>query len=155
MMTTKGSLHKQVIIPMNEKNAINFVKDSGTHVTNINRNLKNIKLDVIANFICAENKGVVIATNKVVSTLDLQTIEKYVKSSQCIEADYVESPRLPQSKFYLKIIGISYFSEQTNIQVTSEDIEKILKNTHIFNNIILALKPRIIKVFPKSDMAII
>jgi len=100
---------------MNEKNTINFVKDSGTHITNINRNLKNIKLDVMANFIRIKNKGIVIATNKIASTLDLQTIEKYIKNSQCIEADYVESPRLPQLKFYLKIIGISYFSEQTNI----------------------------------------
>ena len=154
-MTTKDPSHKQIIIPMNEKNTINFVKDSGAHISNINRNLKNIKLDIMANFICIENKEVVIVTNKIVSTLNLQTIKKYIKSSQFIEADHVESPRLPQSKSYLKIIGIPYLLEQTNIQVTSEDIEKILKNMHIFNNIILALKPRIIKVFPKSDMAII
>ena len=140
---------------MNEKNAINFVKNSGAHISNINRNLKNIKLDIMANFICIENKRVVIATNKIVSTLNLQTIKKYIKSSQFIEVNHVESSRLPQSKSYLKIIGIPYLLEQTNIQVTSEDIEKILKNTHIFNNIILALKPRIIKVSPKSDMTII
>jgi len=80
-MTTKTPSHKQVIIPMNEKNTINFVKNSGAHVSNIDRNLKNIKLDVMANFICIENKGVVIVANKIASTLDLQTIEKYVKSS--------------------------------------------------------------------------
>jgi len=100
---------------MNEKNAINFVKDSGTHIININRNFKNIKSDVMADLICIENKRVVIAINKVVSTLDLQTIEKYIKNSQCIEADHVESLRLPQSKSYLKIIGIPYLLEQTNI----------------------------------------
>ena len=154
-MTTKGPLYKQVIIPMNEKNAINFIKDSDIHVININRHLKNIKLNIIADFICIENKGVVIATNKIASALDLQTIEKYIKSSQCIEMDHVKSPRLPQLKSYLKIIGIPYLLEQTNAQVTSEDIEKILKNIHIFNNVILASKPRIIKVFPKSDMAIV
>jgi len=70
-MTTKGPSYKQVIIPMNKKNTINFVKDSSTHITIINRNLKNIKSDVMANFIHIKNKGVVIATNKVVSTLDL------------------------------------------------------------------------------------
>jgi len=69
----------------------------------------------MADFIHVKNKGMVIATNKVVSTLDLQTIKKYIKSSQFIETDYVESPRLPQSKSYLKIIGIPYLSEQTNI----------------------------------------
>ena len=50
-MTIKGLLHKQIIIPMNEKNAINFIKNSDIHVININRNLKNIKLDVMADFI--------------------------------------------------------------------------------------------------------
>jgi len=53
------------------------------------------------------------------------------------------------------MIGIPYLLEQTNIQVTFEDIEKILKNMHIFNDIVLASKLRIIKVSPKSDMAII
>jgi len=36
-----------------------------------------------------------------------------------------------------------------------EDIEHTLKNSYIFNDIILTSKPRIIKVSPKSDMAII
>ena len=99
---------------MNKKNTTNFVKNSSVHIININRHLKNIKLDIIANFICVKNKRVVIATNKIASTLDLQTIEKYVKSSQYINADYVKSSKLPQLKFYLKIISISYLSEQTN-----------------------------------------
>ena len=140
---------------MNDENTIKFVKNSNIHVININRNLKNIKSDIIANFICVKNKGVIIATNKVASPLDLQTIEKYVKNSQCIEVDYVEFPRLPQSKSYLKIIGTSYLSEQNNACIISEDIENILKNTHIFNNMVLALKLRIIKVSPKSNIATI
>ena len=39
--------------------------------------------------------------------------------------------------------------------ITLDDVEKILKNNHIFNDVILALKPRIIKVSPKLDIAII
>ena len=50
-MTTKGPLHKQVIIPMSLDNVNNFVKKSSIHVANINRALKNIKLDVMADFI--------------------------------------------------------------------------------------------------------
>lgn len=33
-------------------------------------------------------------------------------------------------------------------------IEKIIKDNHIFNNIVLALKSRVIKVSLKSDMSI-
>ena len=39
--------------------------------------------------------------------------------------------------------------------ISSEDIKHILKNNHIFNNIILASRPHIIKVSPKSDMAVV
>ena len=65
------------------------------HIININRALKNIKLNIIADFTYVDNKGIVITTNNIVSLLDFQTIEKYVKSTICIETDYVKSPRLP------------------------------------------------------------
>ena len=119
---------------------------------NINRALKNIKLEVMADFICIKNKRVIITTNKVASLLDLQTIKKYM---HCIEADQIESLRLPQSKLFLKIISISYISETTNTWISSDKIDKIMKNNHIFNNIVLASKPRVIKVLPKSDMSIV
>jgi len=151
-MTTKGPLYKQVIIPMSTDNANKFVKDSSVHIANINRTFKNVKLDVMADFIHVKNKGVVISTNKVASPLDLQSIEKY---AQCIKAEQIESPRLSQSKLYLKIIGILYLSKHTSSCITSDDIENFLKNNHIFNDIVLASKPRVIKVSPKSDMAII
>ena len=154
-MTIKEPLHKQVIVPMSINNANSFVKDSSIHITNINRSLKNIKSDVMADFICINNKGIVISTNKVASSSNLQSIEKYIKNAHYIEVEQTESPRLSQSKSYLKIIGILYLSEQTNAYIFSNDIEKILKNNHIFNNIILASKPRVIKVSSKSDMAII
>ena len=51
-------------------------------------------------------------------------------------------------------MGILYFVDKSNTCIFSEDIEHILKNNHIFNDIILMSKPYIIKVSPKSDMAI-
>jgi len=77
------------------------------------------------------------------------------KNSACVEANKIDTPRLPQSKLYLKIISISYLSKQSNSHLSSDKIEKILKSNHIFNNIILASKPRVIKVSPKSDMSIV
>ena len=109
----------------------------------------------MVNFICSDNKDIVIFTNNVASPSDLQVIEKYVKSFLYVEAKHIDSPRLPQSKLYLKIISIPYLSKQSNSHISSDNVEKILKNNHIFNNIVLVSKPRIIKVFPKSDMFII
>ena len=65
------------------------------------------------------------------------------------------SPYLSQSKLYLKILKVPYFLENTNLSITSDVIEEIIKDIHLFNDIFLAFFSYIIKVFPKSDMAII
>jgi len=67
----------------------------------------------------------------------------------------MEFSRLSQSKSYLKLISIPYLFKKTNSYITFDEVDNILKNTHIFNNVVLASKPRVIKVSPKSDMAII
>ena len=154
-MTTKGSSQKQVIIPMSNNIAKEFIKELNSHVANINHALKAIKSNTLADFIHAEDKGIAITTNNVVSGLDLQKIEKYVKNSLSTDADKMSSARLPQSKYYLKIVSIPYISEKTNSHITLDEIEDVLKNNYIFNNIVLTSKPRVIKVPPKSDMAII
>ena len=51
-MTTKSSSRKQVIIPINDTNKKNFIKESSVHVTNINKALKNIKTEIMVNFVC-------------------------------------------------------------------------------------------------------
>ena len=94
-------------------------------------------------------------TNNVATNSDLQEIEKYIKSTLATNNDSISSPRLPQSKSYLKIVGISYFVDKTNTCISSEDIEYILKNNHIFNNIVLTSKPYIIEVSPKLDIVIV
>ena len=52
------------------------MEDSSNYITNINRALKNIKLEVMANFICSDQTDITIVTNKVTLLLDLQTIDK-------------------------------------------------------------------------------
>ena len=64
-------------------------------------------------------------------------------------------PRLLQSKLYLKILGISYLIENMNVSISANVVEIVLKTTHFFNNIILVLKPYVIKAFPKSDIVVI
>jgi len=114
-MTTKGPSYKQVIVLMNNKLAKSFLKDSSMHIININRALKNILLSMIVNFIHAEDKEIIITTNNVFFPFNLQEIERYVKSSLSNNAEQASSPRLPQSKSYLKIVGIPYISKKTNV----------------------------------------
>ena len=154
-MTTKGSSRKQVIIPMSNNIAKEFIKNSSLHVVNINHVLKAIKSSMIANFICVKDKGIIIMTNNISSGSDLQEIEKYIKNSLFSNADKVLPARLTQSKSYLKIVDIPFISKKTSSCISLDKIEDVLKNNYLFNNIVLASKPHIIKVSPKSNMAII
>ena len=62
---------------------------------------------------------------------------------------------LSHISIYLKILRVPYFLENTNLCITSNVIEKIIKNTHIFNNTVLVYHLCIIKRFLKSDMTVI
>ena len=109
----------------------------------------------MADFTYYDQTYITIVMNKVTVSLDLQTIEKYIKQANQIDSENIETSQLPQSKSYLKIIGILYLLENTNIPIIADIVEKIIKSNHIFNNIAVISKPRIIKVSLKSDIAII
>ena len=70
-MITREPSRKQVIVSMNAENRNCFMKDSSAHVSNINRALKNIKSEIITDFVRLDNRSIIITTNKVSSTLDL------------------------------------------------------------------------------------
>ena len=155
-MMTKGPSRKQVIILMSGDNINNFIKNSSLHVANINRLLHNAKSDVLINYIQLDPTGVIFVTNKVSQQSNMSIIDQYIKNSNDINSLQVEEPRLPKSKSYLKIIGILFFPyANSQEKLTSNDIKLILKQNHIFDNISLASKPRVIKVSLRSDMSIV
>jgi len=55
----------------------------------------------------------------------------------------------------LKILGIPYFIKDTNLSIMSDIIERIIKTFHIFDDIVLASQPHIIKAFSKINMAMV
>ena len=114
-MTTKDLSRKQIIVSIDNVNKTKFIASSSDHIININRTLRNIKLDIIANYVYLEQKDITIVTNKVTSSLDLQVIEKYIKNIEDVNSEDIDTPCLSQLKSYLKIISIPYFMENTNI----------------------------------------
>lgn len=136
-MTTKRLLRKQVIILMSLVNSERFMVLSNKYISNINRTLKNIKSDIMTDFIQANNRRLIITTNKVIVISDLNTIENYIKNIDIANSNEVISPRLLQSKSYLKILDISYYIKDTDLSIISDVVEKVLQYTHIFNNVVL------------------
>ena len=108
-MMTKGSSRKQVIIPMSSENNNIFMKNLATHVTNINRQLRNTKSEILVNYIQSDPLGISVVTNKIFQQSDYQIIKHYIKNSSNINPLQVDKPHLPQSKSYLKIISIHFF----------------------------------------------
>ena len=64
-----------------------FMELSSSHITNLNRALKNIKSEVMEDFIHIDQAGIIIVTNKVTSSLDLQTVTNFIQlvSSQPVD----------------------------------------------------------------------
>ena len=94
-----------------------------------------------------------ITPDKLVNTLNLKIIEKYIKNINKIKSDSIKSSCLSKFKNYLKIVGLPYILEHDPI--TPDIIKSIFKDLHIFNNIMLASKLCIIKASPKSDMVVV
>jgi len=152
--TTKGPSRKQAIIPVHNDLAESIMGDASTHIFQINALLKNIKSLMCSEFICPCSGGIAIITNEVLNPSDLSIIGNYFKSVEGINSNDILSPRLLQSKSYLKITGLPYLRADSN-KITSKNITDFMKHIDLFKNISLATKPRIIKASPKSDMAII
>ena len=110
MMTRKQS-RREVIIPITKANAELIVNSAHIYISNVNKCLKNSKSDTFADFIQFNVNGIIITTNKLASDLDLSTIEKYLKNVQNVNLNSIESPCLPKSKSYMKIVGLLYLSE--------------------------------------------
>jgi len=152
-ITTKRPSRKQVIISMVKSNAELIVNSANLHIANINKCLKNMKSDIITDFICIINEEVIIIMNKPANASNLSTIKKYIKNISNINSNSIDSSYLPKSKSYLKIVGLLHKME--NGLITSDFVESIVKELHLFEDIMLASKPHIIKALSKSDMAVV
>jgi len=152
--TTKGLSRKQAIILVPNDLVENIMDDASMYIFQINTLLKNVKSSMHSEFIRPCSGGITIITNNVPNPSDLSVIEKHFKSVKGINGNEILSPRLPQSKSYLKIMGLPYLQANSN-KITSENVIDFIKHIDLFENISLTTKPRIIKASPKSDMAII
>ena len=152
-MMTRGLSKKEVIIPIAKINIELIINLAHIHISNINKCLKNSKSDIIADFIHVTNNEIIITMNKPANMLNLSTIKKYLKNIKNVNLDLIEGLCLPKSKSYIKIIGLPYKTNQEVI--TPNYIEGVLKELHLFKDIVLASKLHIMKVSPKSDIVVV
>ena len=99
--------------------------------------------------------GITITTSKVASVSDLSIMEKYFKRLKDINVDKNITPCLLQSKSYLKILEVFYYRNNSSMPITNFQVKEILSQLDMFNDITLASCSQVVKVSPKSDIAII
>ena len=61
------------------------------NVANINRLLRDIKYEISTNYIYSDNKGVVITTNKIATSSNLNIVEKYMKELKITLTQWAQS----------------------------------------------------------------
>ena len=97
-------------------NSERVIAQENNYITNINRLLKDMKSKISVDYIQSE----------------------YMKELNNINSNNIMSLRLLQSKLYLKISSIPYFLEDTNLLIVPDIMERVIKSTHIFDNMFSA-----------------
>ena len=64
-------------------------------------------------------------------------MEKYIKDLNDVDSNDIMSPRLSQSKSYLKILGIPYFVKYTNLSIILDIMKRVIQSNYIFNDLVL------------------
>ena len=77
---------------MSSNNTKKFIKNSLLYIANINRLLRNVKSEILVDFIQSDQIGIIVVTNKVALQSDLQIIENYVKNIDNIDISGIEVP---------------------------------------------------------------
>ena len=93
-MMTKDPLRKQIIILMSTNNTERIMVQSNSYIANLNRLLKEVKSKILADYIYSNNKGIVITTNKIAASSNLNIVEKYMKELNNINSNDIMSSRL-------------------------------------------------------------
>ena len=79
---------------MRSNNAEKVMAKANIYISNINKLLKRVKSEIFVDFICFNNKRLVITTNKVAVISDLNIIQKYMKNLNNVDSNSVMNLRL-------------------------------------------------------------
>jgi len=130
-MTTKGLSRKHILVPLNDPDKDMIFSRVNEHIALINSLLKSHKSRVSVDCFRASWNGVTITTNSVAASSDLSLIEQYFKGLKDLISTNC-SPRLPQSKSYLKILGVPYFGNNSSNPINNTQVEETLSKVEMF-----------------------
>ena len=107
-MTTHGPTRCQVLIPLDTSTTEVVVVNAATAVESCNKGLVEAHSKLRVESVHKAWDGISMSTNFVASTAELEVIKQWLKKVTGLAASTVVKPRLPQSKSFLKILGVPY-----------------------------------------------
>jgi len=154
-MTMHRPTRRQVLIPLDTPTVEVVVANTATAVESCNRGFVEAHSKLRVESVRKAWDGISMSTNFVASAVELEVIKQWLKKVAGLAASTVVEPRLPQSKSFLKILGIPYWGNNSSLPTTQAQVESVIANTPIFEGVVLASRPCIMKVSPSSDMSVI
>jgi len=107
-MTTHGPTRCQVLIPLDTSTAEVVVANAATAVESCNKGLVEAHSKLRVESVHKAWDGISMSTNFVASTAELEVIKQWLKKVTGLATSTVVKPCLPQSKSFLKILGVPY-----------------------------------------------
>jgi len=117
-MTTHGPTRRQVLIPLDTPTAEVVVANAATAVESCNRGLVEAHSKLRVELVRKAWDGISMSTNFVASAAELEVIKQWLKKVAGLAASTVVEPRLPQSKSFLKILGVPYWGNNSSLSIT-------------------------------------
>ena len=124
-------------------------------VESCNRGLVEAHSKLRVKLVHKAQNGISISTTFIASAAELEVIKQWLKKVAGLAASTVVELCLPQSKSFLKILGVSYWGNNSLLPITQAQVKSVITNTPIFEGVVLTSCSCIMKAFPSSDMSVI
>jgi len=154
-MMTQRPTRCQVLIPLTPAAAEMVVANAASVVEFCNKGLVNACSKLRVESVHKTWDGVSMSTNSVASVAELEMIKQWVKKTAGLSDNTEVEPCLPQSKSFLKILGVLYWDSNSSLSITPAQVAEALSSSPLFEGITLASMHCIMKASPSSDMSVI
>ena len=120
----KGPTRHQVLIPLIPAAAEIVMANAASAVESCNKGLVEACSKLRVESVCKAWDGV--STNSVASAAELEVIKQWLKKTATLGEVTEVEPRLPQSKSFLKVLGVPYWDSKTSLPITPVQVAEAL-----------------------------
>ena len=117
-MTTQGPTRHQILIPLAPAAAEVVVANAASAVESCNKSLVSAHSKLRVESVRKTWDGVSMSTNSIASVAELEVIKQWLKKTTGLGEITEVELRLPQSKSFLKVLGVLYWDSKTSLPVT-------------------------------------